>query len=135
MVITVNRNSDIFEKKIADELNKSFATINKKIDETDWPDLEYKEDVQLLGTNTNSFRSGHLVCIRDHFAISTSFDKFTEIGTINANVPYDCWSVGVTSNNESLFVHIKGNKVYAYGTVSYYPQDLYVSTDIVLPHI
>jgi len=135
MVITINRNSDIFDKNVADELNKSFATINKKIDATDWPDLEYKEDVQLLGTNTNSFRSGHLICIRDHFTISTSFEQFTEIGTINVSVPYDVWTVGVTDNNESCFIHIKGNKVYAYGTVSYYPQNLYVSTDIVLPSV
>lgn len=135
MVITVNRNSGVFEKNVADELNKSFATINKKIDETSWPDLAYKEDVQLLGTNTNSFRSGHLICIRDHFTIKKKFDKFTEVGTINVSVPYDVWCTGVTDNNEPLLCHITSNKVYAYGILSYYPQDLHLSTDIVLPHV
>jgi len=135
MVITVNRNSGVFDKNVADELNKSFATINKKIDETNWPDLAYKEDVQLLGTDTNSFRSGHLICIREHFTIKKKFDKFTEIGKINVSVPYDVWTVGVTSTNESLFCHITGNKVFAYGILSKYPQELYISADIVLPHV
>lgn len=135
MVITVNRNSDVFDKNVADELNKSFATINKKIDETDWPDLDYKEDVQLLGTNTNSFRSGHLICIREHFTIKEAFETFTEVGRINVSVPYDVWTVGVTDNNESLFCHVIGNNVFCYGFLSRYPQELYVSTDVVVPHV
>lgn len=135
MVISVNRNSGIFDKKVADELNKSFNAINQKIADYKAEDLEYKEDTQLLGTNTNSFRSGHLICIRDKFEITEPYTEFTKVGKILVSVPYDVWTTGVTPNNEAVFVHIKGQDVYIYGTVSYYPQYAYVSQDIVVPKV
>lgn len=133
MVISINRNSGIFDKNVADELNKSFNAINQKIADYKAEDLEYKEDTQLLGTNTNSFRSGHLICIRDKFEITEPYNEFTKVGKILASVPYDVWCTGVTPNNEAVFVHITGQSVYIYGTVSYYPQYVYISQDIVIP--
>ena len=32
MVVTIKRDSGLFDKSVADELNKSFATINEKIE-------------------------------------------------------------------------------------------------------
>ena len=58
MVISVPRNSGLFTEPVADELNKAFYSINDKIEKYESKDLDFKEDVQYLATDSNSFKGG-----------------------------------------------------------------------------
>ncbi len=135
MVISVPRNSGLFTEQVSDELNKSFYSINNKIENYENKDLEYKEDVQYLGANSNSFKSGNLICFRDGFEIKHGMDKYTKVGSILATVPFDVWGQAITSNNESVFIHIKGRDVFAQGELTFYPQIAYLCMDIVVPNL
>ena len=133
MVITINRNSGVFEPALCDELNKAFASINKKIENYQAADLNYKEEVQLLGTNTNSFRCGNLVCIREKYVMKERFVKLTKVGKILATAPYDIWCNGLTQDGEAVICHIKNNEVFLQGTLNTYPKNIYVVTDFIIP--
>lgn len=135
MVISVPRNSGLFTEAVSDELNKAFYTINNKIEKYENKDLDYKEDVQYLGPNSNSFKSGNVICFRDGFEIKGQLEKFTKVGSVLATVPYDVWTWAITPYNEAMFIHIKGRDVFAQGTLSYYPQIAYLCTDVVVPNL
>lgn len=134
MVITINRNDGIFEPSVADELNKAFSEINKNILNYKTEPLEYKEEVQLLGGNSNSFRCGRMICLRDTFKIEHKLEEFEQIGKILYPIPYDIWCSGTTDNNENLLFHIKEDKVYAYGLLTFYPQDIHLCVDVIIPN-
>lgn len=131
--LTVKRNSGLFTPEQADELNKSFQKINELIDNYQAIDLEYKEDIKLLNNTTHSFRAGKLVCFREVIPVKAGYDEFTQVSTIDISVPYDIWTVGITKEHESLFVHIKNNQVFVYGHLTHYPQELVVVFDAVVP--
>ena len=79
MVITIKRDSGLFDKSVADELNKGFASINEKVENYQNEDLDYKENIQLLEGNGNTFRSGNLLCIRESLTIPKRLEKFTAL--------------------------------------------------------
>ncbi len=136
MVVTIKRDSGLFPTAVADELNKSFNTINKNIEAYKNVDLDYKEDVQLIPNTTNTFRSGNVLCIREKFTIDHRLEKFTElISYISVSVPYDIWTYAISDKQEFIQIHIKGNTVYGYGTLSSYPQTVNLAIDAVLPKI
>ena len=134
MVIAINRNEGVFEPALADELNKAFSEINKNILNYKTEPLEYKEEVQLLGSNTNSFRCGRMICLRDTFKIEHRMQQFEEVGKILYPIPYDVWCTAVTDNNEGLLFHIKDEKVYAYGLLTKYPQNAHLCLDVIIPN-
>ena len=133
MVVTIKRDSGLFDKSVADELNKSFATINEKIENYQNSDLDYKEDIQLIKGNDNSFRSGNLLCIRESFTISKRLEKFTALKSLSVNIPYDVWGWATTEKQEMVYIHILNNTIYGYGTFTQYPQKAYLVLDIVVP--
>ena len=114
-------------------MNKSFAAINEKIEDYQNSDLDYKEDIQLIKGNDNSFRSGNLLCIRESFTINKRLEKFTALKSLAVNVPYDVWGWATTEKQEMVYVHILGNTIYGYGTFTQYPQKAYLVLDVVLP--
>lgn len=134
MVISVPRNSGLFTEPVADELNKAFYSINDKIEKYESKDLDFKEDVQYLSPDSNSFKGGNVISFRDGFTIDKAMNRFTKVGNIMITVPYDVWTWATTEYNESMFIHIKGREVFAYGNLSYYPQIAYLCTDIVVPN-
>ena len=131
MVISINRNDNIFDKQVADELNISFAAINKKIENYKAEDLEHKEDLRYLGGN--SFVAGKIVCLRESVWIRERAKNFTEIGKLNITIPYNVWTTAVTENGDSMICYIKNSSIYVQGTLSKYPQSVYIVEDIVLP--
>ena len=131
MFISINRNADIFDKQVADELNISFAAISKKIEDYKTEDLEHKENLRYLGGN--SFVAGKIVCIRETVRINGRAKNFTEVGRLNVTIPYNVWTTAVTENGESLICYIRDSSIYVQGTLSKYPQEVYVVEDIVLP--
>ena len=133
MVVTIKRDSGLFDKSVSDELNKSFAAINEKIENYQNSDLDYKEDIQLIKGNENSFRSGNLLCIRESFTINKRLEKFTALKSLTVNVPYDVWGWATTEKQEMVYIHIIGNTIYGYGTFTQYPQKAYLVLDVVLP--
>lgn len=133
MVVTIKRDSGLFDKSVSDELNKSFAAINEKIENYQNSDLDYKEDIQLIKGNDNSFRSGNLLCIRESFTINKRLEKFTALKSLTVNVPYDVWGWATTEKQEMVYIHIIGNTIYGYGTFTQYPQKAYLVLDVVLP--
>lgn len=133
MVVTIKRDSGLFDKSVSDELNKSFAAINEKIENYQNSDLDYKENIQLIKGNDNSFRSGNLLCIRESFTINKRLEKFTALKSLTVNVPYDVWGWATTEKQEMVYIHISGNIIYGYGTFTQYPQKAYLVLDVVLP--
>ena len=133
MVVTIKRDSGLFDKSVSDELNKSFAAINEKIENYQNSDLDYKEDIQLIKGNNNSFRSGNLLCIRESFTIDKRLEKFTAFKSLTVSVPYDVWGWATTEKQEMVYIHIIGNTIYGYGTFTQYPQKAYLVLDVVLP--
>lgn len=133
MVVTIRRDSGLFDKSVSDELNKSFAAINEKIEDYQNSDLDYKENIQLIKGNDNSFRSGNLLCIRESFTINKRLEKFTALKSLTVNVPYDVWGWATTEKQEMVYIHISGNTIYGYGTFTQYPQKAYLVLDVVLP--
>lgn len=133
MVVTIKRDSGLFDKSVSDELNKSFAAINEKIENYQNSDLDYKEDIQLIKGNNNSFRSGNLICIRESFTINKRLEKFTALKSLTVSVPYDVWGWATTEKQEMVYIHIIGNTIYGYGTFTQYPQKAYLVLDVVLP--
>lgn len=131
MIITINRNADIFDRAVADELNASFAAINKKIENYKTEPLEYKEEIRYLGGN--SFTVGKIACIRESFQIKSRLVNFTEVAKINANIPYNVWTMAITEDGESLICYINGSSIYLQGTLASYPKNVYVVEDVVLP--
>ena len=133
MVITVKRDSGIFEPAVADELNKSFYKINKEIEDYNPPELAYKEDLQYITANSNSFRSGNLVCLREAFTVKDGHSQFGKVADIAIKVPYNYWCTAVTKEKENLFVLVKDTSIYVYGHLTHYPQEAYLVEDIVVP--
>lgn len=133
MVITVKRDSGIFEPEVADELNKAFYKINQQIEDYNPPELAYKEDLQFITANSNSFRSGNLVSLRESFMIKEGHSQFERVADINIKVPYNYWCTAVTKEKETLFILVKDSSIYAYGHLTHYPQEAYLVEDIVVP--
>lgn len=137
MQVVVDRNSGVFDKNTADQLNISFSGINKKIENYKTLPLDYKEDLQLL--NGNSFRAGNFVCIRDSFVVNNKLETFTKVGNVSIKMPYEVWTSAVSENNDILTVRIGNNDdetdnaIWAVGHLSHYPQTMYLSTDFILP--
>jgi len=133
MIVTIKRDSGLFTKKVSDELNKSFATINEKIENYKNTDLEYKEELQLLEGSAQSFRSGNLLCIRENFTVTERLESFTILKTLPVSVPYDVWGWATTEKQEMIYIHIINNAIYGFGTLTQYPQKAYLVLDIILP--
>lgn len=132
MKISINRNSGLFTPAQSDQINKAFDGINHQIDEYVAPDLDYKEPVQVM--RGSSFKTGNLLCIRDTFTLEGSLEEFTFIGNLDCSVTFDVWGNAVSENNEIVKIHITGNSLYVIGRLSYYPQRVYLSQDVVLPN-
>lgn len=132
-IVVINRNSGIFDKATSDQLNSVFNAINKKIDSYKSVPLAYKEDVQLLNPNGNSFRCGQLVCIREGYKITQRLDNLTKVGELLISVPYELWTSATTAKNDQAICRIYGNEVFMQASFSEYPQTAYISFDFVIP--
>ena len=133
MVVSINRNSKIFDSQVTDELNKAFANINEKIEAYKSEPLEYKEEVHLI-PNSNSFRAGNILSIRETINVTRGFSTFETVKKLNVSVPYEVWTNAITDQNESLTVYLYKNELKLYGSLSKYPQKVFITQDIVLPN-
>ena len=133
MVVSINRNSNIFENQVTDELNKAFASINEKIEAYKSEPLEFKEEVHTF-QNSNSFRAGNILSIRETIEVTRGFSYFETVKSLNISIPYEVWTTVITTNNESLTAYLYKNELKLYGSLSSYPQKAYIVTDIVLPN-
>ena len=133
MVVSINRNSKIFDTQVTDELNKAFAGINDKISAYKTEPLEYKEEVHTF-QNSSSFRAGNILSIRETIDITRGFSYFETVKNLNISIPYEVWLSVITENNENLTAYIYKNELKLYGTLSKFPQKAYIVEDIVLPN-
>ena len=133
MVVVIPRDGKVFTDDITDELNAAFSSINEKIRNYKTEDLEYKEQVQQF-SNSDSFKAGNVLSIRENFVVENEFSEFTKIKNLPTNLPFEVWCHAITENNETLQIYINGSSIYVYGILSHYPQTAYISTDIVLPN-
>lgn len=133
MVVSINRNSNIFENQVTDELNKAFASINEKIEAYKTEPLEYKEEVHTI-PNSSSFRAGNILSLRETINVTRGFSSFETVKTLNISVPYEIWGGSITDQNESLTFYIYKNELKLYGSLSKFPQKAYIVADIVLPN-
>ena len=133
MVVVIPRDGKVFTDDITDELNAAFSSINEKIRNYKTEDLEYKEEVQQFN-NSDSFKAGNVLSIRESFVVENEFSEFTKIKNLPTNLPFEVWCHAITENNETLQVYINGSSIYVYGILSHYSQTAYISTDIVLPN-
>ena len=133
MVVSINRNSKIFDKQVTDELNKAFAGINDKISAYKSEPLEYKEEVHTI-PNSDSFRAGNILSVRETVTVTRGFSYFETVKNLNISMPYEVWGTAITDNNEILTFYINKNELKLYGSLSKYPQKAYVVADIVIPN-
>ena len=133
MVVSINRNSKIFDKQITDELNKAFSGINDKINAYKSEPLEYKEEVHTI-QNSDSFRAGNILSIRETVNIDHGLSSFETVKNLNVSVPYEVWGTSVTANNEVLTFYLYKNELKLYGSLSKFPQKAYIVADVVLPN-
>ncbi|MBQ2173742.1 MAG: hypothetical protein II453_01330 [Alphaproteobacteria bacterium] len=133
MVVSINRNSKIFDTQVTDELNKAFSGINDKISAYKSEPLEYKEEVHTI-PNSNSFRAGNILSVRETVTVDHGFSSFETVKTLNISIPYEVWSSAITENNENLTAYIYKNELKLYGSLSKFPQKAYIVADIVLPN-
>lgn len=133
MVVSINRNSKIFDTQVTDELNKAFASLNDKIEAYKSEPLEYKEEVHTI-PNSNSFRAGNILSIRETVNVDHGFSTFETVKTLNISVPYEVWTNVITDSNESLTAYIYKNELKLYGSLSKFPQKAFIVTDIVIPN-
>ena len=132
MVVSINRNSKIFDPQVTDELNKAFASLNEKIEAYKSEPLEFKEEVHTF-PNSNSFRAGNILSIRETINVDHGFSTFEMVKTLNISIPYEVWTNVITDHNESLTAYIYKNELKFYGSLSSYPQKAYIVADIVIP--
>lgn len=133
MVVSINRNSKIFDTQVTDELNKAFAGINDKISAYKTEPLEYKEEVHTI-PNSSSFRAGNILSLRETINVTRGFSSFETVKTLNISVPYEVWGNVITDQNESLTFYLYKNELRLYGSLSSYPQKAFIVQDIVLPN-
>ena len=133
MVVSINRNSKIFDTQVTDELNKAFSGINDKISAYKSEPLEYKEEVHTI-PNSNSFRAGNILSIRETITVDRGFSSFETVKTLNISIPYEVWTSAITDNNEILTVYLYKSELKLYGSLSKYPQNAFICQDIVLPN-
>lgn len=133
MVVSINRNSKIFDTQVTDELNKAFAGINDKISAYKSEPLEYKEEVHTI-PNSSSFRAGNILSLRETINVTRGFSTFETVKTLNISVPYEVWGTAITENNEVLTFYLNKSELKLYGTLSKFPQKAYIVEDIVLPN-
>ena len=123
MVVSINRNSKIFDTQVTDELNKAFSGINDKISAYKSEPLEYKEEVHTI-PNSNSFRAGNILSVRETVTVDHGFSSFETVKTLNISIPYEVWSSAITENNENLTAYIYKNELKLYGSLSKFPQKI-----------
>lgn len=133
MVVSINRNSKIFDKQVTDELNKAFAGINDKIEAYKSEPLEFKEELHTI-PNSDSFRAGNILSIRETINVDRGFSTFETVKTMNISIPYEVWSSAITENNEVLTAYIYKNELKLYGSLSSYPQKAFIVIDVVTPN-
>ncbi len=133
MVVSINRNSKIFDTQVTDELNKAFSGINDKINAYKSEPLEYKEEVHTI-PNSDSFRAGNILSIRETLTVDRGFSSFETVKILGISVPYEVWGNSITDNNESLTFYLYKNELKIYGSLSKFPQKAYIVADIVLPN-
>lgn len=133
MVVSINRNSKIFDKQVTDELNKAFAGINDKIEAYKSEPLEFKEELHTI-PNSDSFRAGSILSIRETINVDRGFSTFETVKTMNISIPYEVWSSAITENNEVLTAYIYKNELKLYGSLSSYPQKAFIVIDVVTPN-
>lgn len=133
MVVSISRNSKIFDSQVTDELNKAFSGINDKINAYKSEPLEYKEEVHTF-SDSNSFRAGNILSIRETINVDHGFSTFETVKTLNISIPYEVWTNVITDNNENLTAYIYKNELRLYGSLSKFPQKAFIVTDIVLPN-
>lgn len=133
MVVSISRNSKIFDPQIIDEINKAFASINEKIEAYKSEPLDFKEEVHTI-PNSNSFRAGNILSIRETVTVTQGFSSFETVKTMNISIPYEVWSSAITENNEALTAYIYKNELKLYGSLSSYPQKVFIVIDVVTPN-
>ena len=127
MIVQINRNSDIFSKQQTDELNKAFSIINDKIEAYEAEPLAYKNEVAVFD---NCFiLDERILCIRLKFDFTYN-DSFTKVAELPRSIPYDVWTKANNEKNESVFVHVNGKDVFAYGAAS--EGQYYLCMDIII---
>lgn len=131
MVVTINRNDKLFSPQIADELNKSFYTINQKIGSYKAEELDYKYNVQFV-SNSDSFILDNVFCIREKFVSAGNYETFTKIKDLPRSVPFDVWTQAVSLKGDFLTVHIKDKEIFVYG-LSRSDDIFYLYCDVILP--
>jgi len=133
MVVSINRNSKIFDTQVTDELNKAFSGINDKISAYKSEPLEYKEEVHTI-PNSNSFRAGNILSIRETIDVTRGFSYFEVVKKLNVSIPFEVWANVITDNNESLTAYLYKNELKLYGSLSKYPQRAFMVCDVVIPN-
>lgn len=133
--IAINRNSETFDKLVADELNSAFYKINKKIEEYKSEDLDYKYKVTEI-INSNSFITENILYIRESFKIEKPEDifvKFIKIKELPINVPFDVWGTAVSTDSKSVLTyHILGKEIFITGN-TFLNQTFCIIENIIIP--
>lgn len=131
MVVSINRNDNIFDPQVTDELNSAFFQINNMISNYKSEPLEHKYTLQYVN-NSNSFIAENLLCVRESFISRGVYGAFTEIDQLPRSVPYDVWGNAVSESSNTLTFHIKDKSIYIFGNSE--PNEKFnIVIDIVLP--
>lgn len=132
--IAINRNSGTFDKAVADELNKAFYSINKKIENYKTEPLEYKERLQY--TSSNTFITDNCLHIRETFRIENPgliFTRFIKMAELPIEVPNNVWLYIMSESGKSaITVHILNKDISVYGT-TFEGEVFDIIADIILP--
>lgn len=131
MIISISRNSNIFSRQQADEINKAFDNINKKIENYKTEDLDYKEKIRKI-TKT-SFIAGNVLYIRENFTPDKQYVRFTKIMDLPVSIPYDIWKNIYLADNSSLTIHILGKEVFVFGNATV-GKTASICVDAVIPY-
>lgn len=131
MIISISRNSNIFSRQQADEINKAFDNINKKIENYKTEDLDYKEKIRKI-TKT-SFIAGNVLYIRENFTPDRQYVRFTKIMDLPVSIPYDIWKNIYLADNSSLTIHILGKEVFVFGNATV-GKTASICVDAVIPY-
>ncbi len=133
MVVSINRNSKVFDKNTTDELNSAFYKINQAISNYKSEPLQHKAAIQYID-NSNSFIAENILCIRETFKSIGVYSSFTKILDLPRSVPYDVWTTAVSEGGNIMMVHIKEKSLSVYGT-SLEGEIFHIILDVVLPNI
>lgn len=130
--VAINRNNGVFDEKVADELNKSFYSLNKKIEAYKPEPLEYKDTISYI-SNSDSFYTENMLHIRERFITENTYPVFTKVLDLSYDVPLDVWiNLQDKESTCTLMCHILNRGIAVYGDCD--PgKEFYIVADIIIP--